>query len=1006
MANYTPTFTKPYPSGWVDKPSKTTPATAAIMNSYDTAIAALEAYLRDNAIKNVSANTTVKSGTKIATITIDGTEYVLYSPSVSYESAITGGTKVGTITVGKNTFDVYAPASSAGGSTVSVVPKTLTGTNIAEITVDGTTYQLYAPTSGSSGSTVTAEATLIEGTQIGKITIDGVETILYAPTASPITVDSELSATSINPVQNKAIAEEFQKYANGTKVVAKATEANTATTASNSEKVNGHTVGSDVPSNAVFTDTVYDDSAVKASIQNIVNGTTQVGSATKATQDAQGNVIDTTYAKKTEVPQGTVVDDALSSTSTNPVQNKVVKAELDKVNSNLDTLEYSDVAGGKNLFDKNSSENVDGWLINGIPNGENTYNQKTSHFIRIDGNTFVYNKGNVNNQIAFYDSNRAFINQIHQNDGTNIVEIPTNAKYVRVVYFDGEKDLVQIEKGTTATDYEPYIPSVKMLAEENAQQNDSLSVLGKCKNLLKSTLQTTTQNGVTCTNNGDGTYTLNGTANANTQFEIKARGVISKQIRLVGCPMGGSNTSYNIVVVNYNGSDIRDNGNGITIPTNTECAIRIYVESDTTLSNKVFKPMLTTNLNATYDDFVPYTGEGDTLAEDVAELKNDLDGLGYGDNGVKNLFEDEIKWMENITVERGTKSVSDGKITLTATSYDCYTDHNVSSWKNNGIKTIPCKPNTKYIFSWEYEGDATGNVYIFENGSKNNMKYTINKAHKLTITTSADAEYLIVRVGVDNPGTSITYWNLQLEEGDTATEYKPYIPSVKMLAEEVKAQNESLGVIGKCKNLLKTNVSGGNINGVSVVRNNDGTFTLNGTSGSEWGFLNLNYVNGTTKSVPEGKWRLVGTVKNAFLELMLNNSSYGKENGNGLDFEVKSSDTNSWIRIYIPPNKSFTNDILKPMLVDATKTPHVTYDDFVPYTGDGDTLTADVADIKNDLDKLNSLPKGTIIQIEADKDTINTTKEKYGWQYLGTSSIEYDNGSFVSMATNVYRKNN
>lgn len=335
MANYTPTFTKPYPSGWVDKPSKTTPATAAIMNSYDTAIAALEAYLRDNAIKNVSANTTVKSGTKTATITIDGTEYVLYSPSVSYESAITGGTKVGTITVGTNTFDIYAPTASAGGSTVSVVPKTLTGTNIAEITVDGTTYQLYAPTGG--GSTVTAEATLTEGTQIGKITIDGTETILYAPNGGggSITVDSALSTESENPVQNKAIAEEFQKYANGTKVVAKATEADTATTASNAEKVNGHTVGADVPSNAVFTDTVYDDSAVKVSIQNIVNGTTQVGNATKATQDAQGNVIDTTYAKKTEVPQGTVVDDALSSTSANPVQNKVVKAEFDQVNSNL-----------------------------------------------------------------------------------------------------------------------------------------------------------------------------------------------------------------------------------------------------------------------------------------------------------------------------------------------------------------------------------------------------------------------------------------------------------------------------------------------------------------------------------------------------------------------------------------------------------------------------------------------------------------------------------------------
>ena len=35
--------------------------------------------------------------------------------------------------------------------------------------------------------------------------------------------------------------------------------------------------------------------------------------------------------------------------------------------------------------------------------------------------------------------------------------------------------------------------------------------------------------------------------------------------------------------------------------------------------------MITTNLDATYDDFVPYTGDGETLTHDVAELKNDLD---------------------------------------------------------------------------------------------------------------------------------------------------------------------------------------------------------------------------------------------------------------------------------------------------------------------------------------------------------------------------------------------
>ena len=47
-------------------------------------------------------------------------------------------------------------------------------------------------------------AALTEGTEIGKITIDGTDN-LYAPTASAIAVDTELSATSENPVQNKVV---------------------------------------------------------------------------------------------------------------------------------------------------------------------------------------------------------------------------------------------------------------------------------------------------------------------------------------------------------------------------------------------------------------------------------------------------------------------------------------------------------------------------------------------------------------------------------------------------------------------------------------------------------------------------------------------------------------------------------------------------------------------------------------------------------------------------------
>ena len=50
--------------------------------------------------------------------------------------------------------------------------------------------------------------------------------------------------------------------------------------------------------------------------------------------------------------------------------------------------------------------------------------------------------------------------------------------------------------------------------------NRVLGKTHKSKNLLKPTLATTTLNGVTCTNNGDGTYTLNGTASALAIFYI------------------------------------------------------------------------------------------------------------------------------------------------------------------------------------------------------------------------------------------------------------------------------------------------------------------------------------------------------------------------------------------------------------------------------------------------------------------------------------------------------
>ena len=83
-----------------------------------------------------------------------------------------------------------------------------------------------------------------------------------------------------------------------------------ADSASSASTVNGHTVNADVPSGAKFTDTTYND----------------------ATTSAHGLMTPNMVSKLNGIAEGanrTTVDAALSSTSTNPVQNKVVKSALD-----------------------------------------------------------------------------------------------------------------------------------------------------------------------------------------------------------------------------------------------------------------------------------------------------------------------------------------------------------------------------------------------------------------------------------------------------------------------------------------------------------------------------------------------------------------------------------------------------------------------------------------------------------------------------------------------------
>lgn len=375
-------------------------------------------------------------------------------------------------------------------------------------------------------------------------------------------------------------------------------------------------------------------------------------------------------------PAGSVVvDDALSSTSVNPVQNKVVKAEFDNVNSNLDGLGYGEYQGGSNIawiskervisdigvqatyFDGGVSIRQNGKYNNfqiKVPCKRNTkYNYGLKGYS--DGNLKQFTIGsgigyswdNIIKRYVFTDSETLYSGSFSTGD----YDFLTVTLYASSDIASGSMTIKDFYISETDMSYEPYIPSVKMLAEEVDNVNESLSVIGKCKNLLNPTRATTTVNGITCTNNGDGTITLNGTASVFTTLrvsELKIQEYLGKTLRLVGCPKNGSATTYQMFFTDNQNSNstLTDLGEGATKIVEQWGSAEYWIcyvaiQSGVTVSNLVFKPMLTEYLTATYDDFVPYTGEGDTLTADVAEIKNDLSNIKDGTTPAAKAVADE-----------------------------------------------------------------------------------------------------------------------------------------------------------------------------------------------------------------------------------------------------------------------------------------------------------------------------------------------------------------------------
>ncbi len=112
---------------------------------------------------------------------------------------------------------------------------------------------------------------------------------------------------------------------------------------------------------------------------------------------------------------------------------------------------------------------------------------------------------------------------------------------------------------------------------------------------------TTTTNGVTFTNNGDGTITVNGTGGLNDVYYnlVPPAAKSGHKYMLYGCPTGGSSNTYDIVNTiyrsgRYSGS-FSDMGNGAisrALEEGETFTSNIFIAEGYTANNLIFKPQL------------------------------------------------------------------------------------------------------------------------------------------------------------------------------------------------------------------------------------------------------------------------------------------------------------------------------------------------------------------------------------------------------------------------------
>ena len=325
----------------------------------------------------------------------------------------------------------------------------------------------------------------------------------------------------------------------------------------------------------------------------------------------------------------------------------------------------------------------------------------------------------------------------------------------------------QLEKGDTATSYVPYgyLPSYKKIIKVN---NNPVQLLDKTKYSATQTID-----GVTFTNNGDGTITYNGVTSVGANYTLQSGlKVVSghKYLSYVG-----ENTNDKISVLLYANEDPYDtfdnrfpNADG-GISTALKNSNELYYQpkplSNISFSNFILKPQFF-DLTAMYG----FGNEPSTVAEFRAKYPNDY----YDYNPSQHL----VSYRKNLITDGSSKNL------FNINSVSFFTKDSNGEYKGNkhihtdDVLWTPVD-GTKQVTISGYIKCPIGKNYMFRivyTDGTDLYRDLISTGNYIYQTITSDSSKTVSYIGfIYNSGSDEVYIkDVQIEYGSTATSYVPY----------------------------------------------------------------------------------------------------------------------------------------------------------------------------------------------------------------------------------------